>query len=161
MSAPSTGSAPVRRRLRSTTTRIGEVPSQPRRVSRAPSAMAVAAVVTTAPTSERNFIVSSEVTAFENLAGAWPGLRRISMNPSADCAHFIYTKGRRCRWAVKNTWFSISDSRARTPAATSTPASRRIASPRPLTLGLGSPAPTTTFAIPVSTSRRAHGGVLP
>ena len=69
--------------------------------------------------------------------------------------------GRCCIWAVIKWLLSAKHSASSTPTVTSTPASRRMAMPRPCTFAKGSMQPTTTRRMPERTMSVAQGGVRP
>ena len=87
--------------------------------------------------------------------------RQRSTKPSAERAHFSVMYGRWSVCAVKKRRFSALHSFSSTPTTTSTPASRRMAMPRPCTFAKGSMQPTTTRRMPERTMSVAQGGVRP
>ena len=88
---------------------------------------------------------------------------RVATLPSSVIADLKRTCGRPVRACLRNAWLSSRARTAGSPSATTTsmPSSRRIPSPRPDALSVGSSEATTTRAIPASTIASVHGGVCP
>ncbi|MNS72687.1 hypothetical protein D3C72_1061070 [compost metagenome] len=84
-----------------------------------------------------------------------------ALRPSSDAAIFIHTQGSPRLMREMKPAFTASASSRQTPVATSMPASRRRASPCPLTSGFGSPIATTTRAGFAASTASTQGGVRP
>jgi len=104
--------------------------------------------------------------ACTRVRAAGPVIQRLSpaavaIRPSRLCASFSVTIGRPLRTRLRKPFCNACASAAITPSATSIPAARRIAWPRPETRGSGSAVAVTTRATPAATRASAQGGVCP
>ena len=83
--------------------------------------------------------------------------------PSRLIADLKITNGRPVRANFRKGWLSSRADRDRSPSivSTSMPSSRKIPSPRPEALSVGSSEATTTRLMPAATIASVQGGVLP
>ena len=101
-----------------------------------------------------------DVMGVDNTTGE-PFSRFMSINPSADSAHFSVIYGRFRVLNVTKRLMRFLHSSSSTPTVTSIPASRSFFIPLPDTCEKGSMQPTTTRGMPLLMMRSAHGGVFP